>query len=149
MEASPARNVFVGIPILNRLDVLVRSLQSIDHAVDVVVVNNNTTDHGFTRDLHEPAGESGVTVLDQARNLGVAASWNLILRTGFERGHRWVYIGSNDTLLHPGRSRSSGSSQSSGSSNRSGSRSGCKRIVQLFVYWPPTDMDSTTRKGTP
>ncbi len=102
MDANAARKVFIGIPILNRLDFLHRCLQSIDHAADVVVVNNNTVDQGFTRELQALAMEREVTVLDQTRNLGVAASWNLIMRTGFESGHHWVFIGSNDTFLHPG-----------------------------------------------
>jgi GT2 family glycosyltransferase len=94
--------VFIGIPILNRLDFLQRCLQSIDHAAEIVIVNNNSIDRGFSRDLQELAEGRQITVLHQARNLGVAASWNLILRTGFERGHHWVFIGSNDTFLTPG-----------------------------------------------
>lgn len=97
-----ASTVFIGIPILNRTDLLKRCVDSIDLPAEIVIVNNNTVDPGFRRDLHALAGRIHGTVLDQHRNVGVAASWNLLARTAFERGHSWVFLGSNDTILKPG-----------------------------------------------
>jgi hypothetical protein len=48
------------------------------------------------------AGDAVRVWVHQKRTLGVAASWNLILRTGFAAGHESVLIGSNDTFLRPG-----------------------------------------------
>jgi GT2 family glycosyltransferase len=100
---------FIGIPILNRVDLLVRCLAAIDHPAEVIVVNNNSTEDSFGGELERAARERSsagdavsVRVVQQARNLGVAASWNLILRTGFAAGHESVLIGSNDTFLRPG-----------------------------------------------
>jgi GT2 family glycosyltransferase len=105
-EMAPA---FIGIPILNRLDLLSHCLLAIDHPAEVVEVNNNATDGSFRRDLERLTGERslagdgvGVQTLQQERNLGVAASWNLILRTGFASGRQSVLIGSNDTFLRLG-----------------------------------------------
>jgi len=100
---------FLGIPILNRLDLLSRCLTAIDHPAEVVVVNNNATDPSFAAELERLIAERSavgdavrVRVVHQTRNLGVAASWNLILRTGLASGRESVVIGSNDTFLNPG-----------------------------------------------
>lgn len=100
--------LFIGIPVLNRPDLLARCLAAVDHPADVVVVNNSV-DPGVRAAIaaaalaaaDEAAGRR-VQVLSQRRNLGVAASWNLIARTGFAAGHDWVFVGSNDTRLCPG-----------------------------------------------
>ncbi|HXO21402.1 MAG TPA: glycosyltransferase [Thermoanaerobaculia bacterium] len=94
--------LFLGIPVLNRLDLLDRCLGSVDLRGEIVVVNNNTVDPAFAADLAPLAARHGAEVLDQERNLGVAGSWNLILKTGVERGHEVVFLGSNDTFLYPG-----------------------------------------------
>lgn len=94
--------MLIGIPILNRLDLLKECLQSIDYPAEVLIINNNTVDGNFCGELSLLARQRRFTVLHQERNLGVSASWNLILRTGLSRGHEWVCIGSNDTVLNPG-----------------------------------------------
>ena len=94
--------VFIGIPLLNRLDLLERCVCAIDCPAEIMVVNNNSTDATFRNDLDHLAGVHGLEVLHQDRNLGVASSWNLISRTAFDRGRDWVFIGSNDTMLHAG-----------------------------------------------
>ncbi len=94
--------IFIGIPILNRLDLLARCLAAIDFPAEGVIVNNNAVDAGFRAELHNLSSSYRFRVLDQRRNLGVAASWNLIVRTARQAGHRWYFIGSNDTFLHPG-----------------------------------------------
>ena len=94
--------IFIGIPILNRLDLLVNCLDALDYPRELVIVNNNTVDPSFLSAITMLCASKNATLLNQHRNLGVSASWNLILRTAFERGYEWVFIGSNDTTLHPG-----------------------------------------------
>lgn len=98
----PSDCLFIGIPILNRPDLLERCLDRIDLPAHVLVVNNNAVDERFNDQLWRLASARGVEVVDQSRNLGVAASWNLIVRTGMARGFELVTIGSNDVLLFPG-----------------------------------------------
>lgn len=97
-----AERVFIGIPILNRVDLLERCLDHVDHPAELLVVNNNSIHQGFNGRLRRQAKARGFEVSDQPRNLGVAASWNLILKTGMERGYELIFIGSNDTFLYPG-----------------------------------------------
>jgi len=92
---------FIGIPVLNRLDLLERCLGSVDLASEVVVINNNAVDAAFRSGLHQLGARFSAVVFDQERNLGVSASWNLLARTAFDRGCDWLFIGSNDTVLRP------------------------------------------------
>lgn len=94
--------LFIGIPVLNRLDLLRNCLERIDYPSDLTVVNNNSHDFSFDRQLGELAQEFGLTVHRPGRNMGVAASWNWLVRTALERGHELAVIGSNDTFLEPG-----------------------------------------------
>jgi GT2 family glycosyltransferase len=94
--------LFIGIPILNRADLLEQCLRYVDVPAEIVVINNNAVDGGFRRDLESVASRYDFTLLQQTRNLGVAASWNLIVRTALAARHEWIAIGSNDTFLHPG-----------------------------------------------
>lgn len=98
----PSQKIFVGIPVLNRIDLLERCLDCVDLPADVLVVNNNTVDAGFYERLTALAGSRGLTLWHPEHNLGVAASWNLIVRLGWGWGHEVVFLGSNDTLLRPG-----------------------------------------------
>jgi hypothetical protein len=94
--------IFYGIPILNRLDLLARATAAIDYPCDLVVVNNNVRDEGFCVALRQFVLECGYGLIEPGRNLGVAASWNLLLRVAFDRGYDQALIGSNDTFLNPG-----------------------------------------------
>ena len=96
------KKVFIGIPILNRLDLLIRCIGALDYPSDVIIVNNNSSDNEFNYQLNSLTHQRGLQVLHQKRNLGVAASWNLIIRSGIARGYEWIFIGSNDTFLTPG-----------------------------------------------
>lgn len=94
--------IFIGIPILNRLDLLERCIGAVDYPAEIVIVNNNSIDADFKNRLEVFAVERNIFVLHQERNLGVSASWNLLIRTAFAKGYEWVFIGSNDTFLRPG-----------------------------------------------
>ena len=95
--------MWIGIPVLNRCDLLRRCVAAIDVPARIVIVNNNNVDESFNRELKQlRADDPRVSVLNQDRNLGVAASWNLLLQTAFESGCEWGVIASNDLELHPG-----------------------------------------------
>jgi len=96
------QKIFLGIPVLNRLDLLERCLDRVDLPAEVMVVNNNTVDPGFDAALAAMTERRGLHLWKPERNLGVAGSWNLILRTALGWGHTVAFIGSNDTLLRPG-----------------------------------------------
>jgi GT2 family glycosyltransferase len=96
------QKIFLGIPVLNRLDLLERCLARVDVPAEILIVNNNTTERHFGPGLAALAAAHSLRVVEPGRNLGVAASWNLILRTAADSGHDVAFIGSNDTLLKPG-----------------------------------------------
>jgi GT2 family glycosyltransferase len=70
--------IFVGIPCLNRFDLLERAVGCIDVPADVYIIDNSV------------------------KNRGVAASWNAIMREGFGRGYEWVFLANNDCFVGPG-----------------------------------------------
>jgi GT2 family glycosyltransferase len=70
--------IFVGIPVLSRFDLLEKAVGCIDVPYELFVVDNSSN------------------------NRGVAASWNAILREGFDRGYGWVFIGNDDCFVGPG-----------------------------------------------
>jgi len=93
--------ILIGIPILNRDDLLVRCLDAIDLDAGVVVINNNSVDPALSARVESLRGPN-VSIAHQQRNLGVAASWNLLLREARNRNLAQLIVGSNDTFLCPG-----------------------------------------------
>ena len=93
---------FIGIPIVNRLDLLKNCVETLDISAEILIINNNPGDKQFNLDLHKLAQHREAEVLCPPKNLGVAASWNLIIRNALSRGYDRIFIGSNDTSLHPG-----------------------------------------------
>jgi GT2 family glycosyltransferase len=65
----------VGVPVINRPDLLLRFLDSIDTAWPVVVIDNSPGP-----EIIEALADRGVDLMCPSSNLGVAASWNLIIR---------------------------------------------------------------------
>lgn len=96
------KRIFIGIPVLNRLDLLERAVAAIDYPADVLIINNNSVDPEFVKQVEVLGNTERLQVLHQEKNMGVAASWNLIISAAFKLGHEWVFIGSNDTFLHHG-----------------------------------------------
>jgi hypothetical protein len=103
----------LGVPLLNRFDLLERLLGSLDHPVDTLaIVDNSIPPEGhpgggspLTGQL-EALRQLGHPLIRQIRiarpfcNLGVAASWNLIL-TSFPQAPL-ALLANNDVVLAPG-----------------------------------------------
>ncbi len=87
----------LGIPVINRPDLLAACLGSIDADVTVVVIDNTGT--GVLGDLAAELRPDAV-IVDPPSNLGVAASWNLIISSYPQDGH-WL-IANADTVFAPG-----------------------------------------------
>ena len=84
------------VPVLNRFDLLVRMVESIDVQATVYVINNSAVEQDFVYD--NPLVEMHWVNLPS--NLGVASSWNLgIKMLPFES--RW-FISSADCYFQPG-----------------------------------------------
>lgn len=88
--------MIVGVPCINRPDLLLRLLASIDEPAEVLVVDNSPD--GSMSEAVERAG--GARCVWFPNNLGVAASWNLIVKS-YPREPYWV-IANADTELAPG-----------------------------------------------
>jgi GT2 family glycosyltransferase len=85
------------VPVLNRYDLLQRMLDSVDVAVDHLLI----IDNGLGTDTLELSDKfAKVTHLRMPANLGVAGSWNLGIKS-FPYAHRW-FIVSNDVVFQPG-----------------------------------------------
>jgi hypothetical protein len=99
----------LGIPILNRADLLQRLLDSLDHPVQVLAIVDNSphtpAQGSLNREL-EALRQRGHPLIDQIRiarpfsNLGVAASWNLILSSFPEAP--LALLANNDVRFAPG-----------------------------------------------
>jgi len=94
--------IFLGIPVLNRADLLEECLRRIDVPVQLFIVNNNTVDEEFQQRLEVLRQRFSFKLHQSPRNLGVAASWNLILREGYAAGFDPVFITANDFHVDPG-----------------------------------------------
>ncbi|EDY38979.1 hypothetical protein CPCC7001_1858 [Cyanobium sp. PCC 7001] len=99
----------LGVPILNRPDLLERLLASLDHPVSTLaIVDNSATaaGPGAVSARLEAIRERGHPLVKQIRiarpfaNLGVAASWNLIL-TSFPEAAT-ALLANNDVQFAPG-----------------------------------------------
>ena len=98
----PVEKVFIGIPVLNRVDLLQRALESIDIPAYIYIVNNNSVDSEFQEKLAILKEAHGLDVYSAKYNLGVAASWNRIIMYAMGLGYDKLIISSNDTILNPG-----------------------------------------------
>lgn len=93
--------MIVGIPILNRPDLLRLCLGCLPRDVRVLIIDNSVR-AGVSEQVASIAEDFHAQRMPQGRNIGVAASWNLILRTAFAAGERDVFIGSTDSFLGAG-----------------------------------------------
>ena len=89
----------IGIPVLNRVDLLATCVRHID-VDDRIILVVNSSNANVLRELDELAKKDRrLELLPQGRNIGVAASWNLLRKLCDDE---WVTIGSNDCFLKPG-----------------------------------------------
>jgi len=101
----------LGIPILNRVDLLLDLLESLDHPVQTLAIVDNSLVSKGTRISEvstqlEALRQLGHPLIDEIhiarpfRNLGVAASWNLILSSFPEA--TIALLANNDICFAPG-----------------------------------------------
>lgn len=84
----------LGVPFLNRPDLLSVMLRSVDAPVQrTIIVDNSVRGFGLQ-------GEPNRTVITPGHNLGVAASWNLIIKASPDAG--WWVIANSDIEFAPG-----------------------------------------------
>lgn len=90
----------LAIPILNRGDLLVRLFNSIDHPVAKFVIINNGTNPTVRRAIDIILKQrANVEVVSPGHNLGVAASWNKVMK---DYPAPYWFIASNDIQFKPG-----------------------------------------------
>jgi GT2 family glycosyltransferase len=89
------------VPVLNRYDLLDRMVSSIDHPVGhLLIIDNGASNVLEDMGIDVPACVEHTTYLPMPANLGVAASWNLGIKS-FPYADRW-FITSNDVRFEPG-----------------------------------------------
>lgn len=87
----------IVVPSLTRRDLLMDLLGSIDVQVGtLLIIDNGDQDFG---ELWVP-NINRLRIADLGSNLGVAASWNLGIKTGVQ--HDWVMVLSDDVRMPPG-----------------------------------------------
>lgn len=103
--APPAVIRTLGIPVLNRADLLLRCVTSVDHPVDTLFLINNGNDPAVQAAMERiqrkeiPNGTLfGQVRVEKYRNLGCARSWNHMIRTS---PGAWLISG-NDIQFTPG-----------------------------------------------
>jgi GT2 family glycosyltransferase len=92
----------LGIPVLNRGDLLLRCIRSIDYPADRLVIVNNGDDPSVAAilDQLQMTGDLPLAIFKPLHNLGCAGSWNWIMRNYPEAAY-WLFVG-NDIQLAPG-----------------------------------------------
>ena len=86
------------IPVLNRYDLLERCLQSIDYPIKhLLIIDNGASTVEQDIEVHVPEIVKFTTYLPMPANLGVAASWNLGIKS-FPYDDRWFFA-SNDVVF--------------------------------------------------
>lgn len=93
--------MILGIPVIGDPELLRACIASIDYPVDTLVVIDNSPE-GQMADiaLNAPECVQSVRVTEPPSNLGVAASWNFIIRTAPSAD--WWAIANADTVFGPG-----------------------------------------------
>jgi GT2 family glycosyltransferase len=87
-------------PVINRFDLLEKSLQSIDHPIDEILIINNSADDNNTLGLKEKFPHLNLRILNLPSNLGCSGSWNLGIKL-YPHAKYWMF-GSADTSANPG-----------------------------------------------
>jgi GT2 family glycosyltransferase len=85
------------VPVLNRYDLLVRMIDSVDYPIEHLLVIDNG---GELTSLPQGDFIHNLHVLNMPSNLGVASSWNLGIKSFW--GHDRWFFASNDMWFKPG-----------------------------------------------
>jgi GT2 family glycosyltransferase len=89
------------VPVLNRYDLLARMVASIDFPVKhLLIIDNGASSVVNDIEIDVPDVVEHTTYLPMPANLGVAASWNLGIKS-FPYDDRWFFA-SNDVEFEPG-----------------------------------------------
>ena len=85
----------IGIPVLNRYDLLERCIRTIDYAVEhLIIIDNGGMIEKDCLSLPKNSNIENRYILNMPSNLGVATSWNLgIKMTPFAQG--WILLNSD------------------------------------------------------
>lgn len=94
--------IFIGIPFLNRPDLLDEALATMGAESYIYVVNNNSVDQEINEQFQALVEKYNLDTYSARFNLGVAASWNRIVMRAVSMGFEYIYVGSNDILMHDG-----------------------------------------------
>jgi GT2 family glycosyltransferase len=91
----------VAMPAINCLPHTQRAVASLKapESIDFIFLDNGSTDGTQEWAVTQVAPQW--LYLRSEVNLGVPASWNLLIRTAFERGHEVVAVLNNDIILAP------------------------------------------------
>ena len=92
----------IGVPVINRADLLLRCLRSIDFPVDKLVVVDNGGEPEVAAVLAQVCqeGRLSIAVHSPGFNMGVSGSWNWILDDSSDAAY-WLFVG-NDIEFLPG-----------------------------------------------
>lgn len=93
------KELFIGIPVVNRFDLLKKVLKGCTHWNAEILIINNSCNNSLTRAMESFANTNGCEIISNKQNIGVAASWNLIIKEGLQRGYEQIVISSDDTLI--------------------------------------------------
>lgn len=88
------------IPVLNRFDLLRKSLASIDHPIDEILIMNNSGVDSETDGIKEQFPGLNIRILNLPSNLGITGGWNLGIKL-YPFAPYWL-ISSADTSFMPG-----------------------------------------------
>ena len=88
------------IPILNRYDLLRKSLNTIDYPIGEILIINNSGDDSMSAGLIEDYPNLNIRILNLPSNLGISASWNLGIKL-YPHEKYWMFA-SADTTPSPG-----------------------------------------------
>lgn len=89
----------LGIPILNRGDLLLRLFNSLDYPIDQLVIVNNGEDSSVQDAIDKISQQCSELILHKPRNnLGVAGSWNWIIK---QTSAQWCLLVNSDMTFHP------------------------------------------------
>lgn len=102
LEIERKKPYLIGIPVISNIHFIEECLASIDYdQVDVALVNNSINEH-FVNQINALAVKYNVTVVQQPKNIGVAAAWNVLMRAMDRCGYLKLLISNSDVTYPAG-----------------------------------------------